>query len=177
MDGSNNFEQQFVHGIQADIAKQPEESNSPKNRFIIISIVLTIIIVIESAFLVILLLNQNSDLDEEYDEEMEYEEELDDEDGSEYHQDAYYYKDSSLSSFNLICTSDDSSSFEFYQDNSVKELSSDESLSGTYSIVNSHLVSLSYPNMEKERVLYYDGSNIADGLTIYYCNENYESEL
>lgn len=183
MDGQNSFEQQFTQNLQASMATAPEKPN--KSKFAVITIILAVIIVLESIVLIAVIVSSNmqqsssEDFAEEYEEieEDEGEEDLTETDPTEYEIDAYYYKDNSLSAFSLICIQDSSlASFNFSPDNSVREYDSSSSLiaSGTYSISNEHLIKITYSNDNKERVLYYDGTNIADGLTIYYCNENYE---
>lgn len=165
MDNNSNFEQQFTQNLKASAATAPMEStNASSNKLpLAIAIALAAITLVESIALVITLNNYFSITNEEV---TDYETSIEEEPIA----DAYVYDDDyNLIAFDLICTTEDGSYYSFSSDKKFEQHNAIGAISnsGSYTIANDSLVSLSNGN----KVLYYDGFDIADGLTIYTCEE------
>lgn len=166
MDNNGNFEQQFTQNLKAS-APAPTAatvSASPNKVSLVIIIALAAITLLESIVLIITLSNYFSIMNEGSDdiEEVSLEEEPD---ANNY----TYDNDYNLLAFGLTCVAEDGSSYEFTLDNKYEQYNGAGSLaaSGPYTITNDSLISLSGSN----KVLYYDGFDVADGTTIYTCEE------
>lgn len=169
---NENFEQQFQQNLQASMA-QPVANNTGSGKLpLIISIALAAVVLVESIALVITLNNYfaitNGDEDVE---EVAIDEE-------EENNGVYIYDDDyNLTAMNITCTAENGAKFVLTNAKNYQELDSSSSQigSGSYSITNDSLVSLSGANNNQERVLYYDGFSLADGTTLYECEENVPS--
>ena len=167
MDNSN-FEQQFKQNVKTSaMAPVPTASTGETNKLpLIIAIVLAIVTLVESIVLIIALSNRPS-VQTETSENNDYQTPIAYDD---YIRSAYVYDDDyNLIAVNFSCVADDKSSYILTASNYFEQRDSAGSVtaSGDYSISNDSLVSLK----DSGKVLYYDGFNIADGLTIYKCEE------
>lgn len=176
---NNDFEQQFTQNIKASIAQpsvqsptayEPSSTHTAgaiTNKFpLIIAIALAAVTLVESIALIITLNNYFSYVNDDYIEEDDTEDIV-----TQY--DNYVYDDDyNLTAINLTCKNDDGTSYVFTTDGKYQALNSSSSLSnfGTYTITNDSLISLNNTD-GTNKVLYYDGFSVADGLTIYSCEE------
>lgn len=159
---NNSFEQQFTQSLNA-VPLQSADSGMGKSKLpVIISIVLAVIVVIESIALIFIVNNPSSGTEEDYDVDDGYIEEEED-----YVDNNYAYDDNdNLIAMNASCKATDGSTITL--DTSGKYTATGPLAgSGTYTITNDSLISLS----GSDKILYYDGWSLADGLTIYSCEE------
>lgn len=165
MDNNGNYERQFAQNLKSATPIPMENASTGSNKLLlVITIMLAIITLMESIALITTLNNYFSIMNEEvvvdessFEEEPVY--------------DAYVYDDDyNLTAFNLICTTEDGSYFSFDSDKKFEQHNTTGAISasGSYTITNDSLITLS----GSDKVLYYDGFDIADGLTIYNCEEN-----
>ena len=144
----------------------PETSKSNIKLSLIIIIVLSIALLLESIVLIVTLSNY-FDLTGSNDEESLEE--------STVLVDPNYTWDEegNLASMEVTCTADDGSRFVLGKDGKYQEYnsSSTEIDSGTYTISSDSLVSLSSTKTTGEKVLYYTGFELAYNTTIYNCDE------
>lgn len=165
MDNNGNFEQQFTQDLKTVAPAPVKAPSTGSNKVLLaITIALTVITLVESIALVITLSNYFSIVNGEDDAAYE----IPSEEG--YANEAYTYDDEyNLISVNLDCVAEDGAAYELRADNKFEQYNGAGSLaaSGPYTITNDSLISLSGSN----KVLYYDGFEIADGLTIYTCKE------
>lgn len=171
MDNTGNFEQQFTQNVKATATQPVYEAQSVgttgnSKLLIAITIALAAIVLVESIALVLTLSNYFSYTNAESggeENEASYEENTS---NPNYSWDESY----NLTAMNLTCTAEDGSYFTFDLNNKYEEHNSTSAIAslGSYAITNGSLVSLS----NSGKVLYYDGWDIADGLTIYKCEEN-----
>ena len=166
---NDNFEQQFQQNLQASMAQPVANESSSGKLPLIISIALAAVILVESIALVITLNNYFAIMNGEEDGDAITVEEEPADNG------VYVYDDNyNLTAMNITCTSENGAKFVLTNTKNYQELDSSSSQigSGTYSIINDSLIPLSGANNNQERVLYYDGFNLADGTTLYECEEN-----
>ena len=177
---NKSFEQQFAESIKAPTTSSPTPpmfpTKSPKAApvnvptpttsqpkiSLFVAIMFGFIALIEAIALVITLNNYFSLLDISSEENVTEEDEPVDE--------IYKYDtDLNLVAFDLVCVSKDSSYYVFDIDNEYEYFNGANSLaaSGKYTITNDDLISVT----GLDKVLYYDGTDIADGLNIYECEE------
>ena len=168
MDNNGNFEQQFTQDLKT-VAPAPVKAPSTGSNKVLLAVTIALIVItlVESIALVITLSNYFSitTADEEDYGTPSNEETTDDSNVGSF----IYDDDYNLTSFSLNCIADDGAYYNFGTDNKFEQYNGAGSLaaSGPYSITNDNLISLSGSN----KVLYYDGFEIADGLTIYTCKE------
>ena len=166
MDNNSNFEQQFTQNLKASAAPVADSSSSSSKLPLVVAIALAAVTLVESIVLIVTLSNYFSLVgsmnETEVVEESIPEDSLVDNN--------YTYDDSdNLVSMNVKCTNGNGVSYDLKTDNSYTLSGSDSAnATGTYTITNDSLVSLSGSN----KVLYYDGISLADGLTIYECEED-----
>lgn len=165
---NNSFEQQFKQNVKnTAMSPMATTTTGDTNKLpLIIAIVLAIVTLIESIALIIALSNRPS-VQTETSENDDYQTPIAHDD---YIRSAYVYDDDyNLIAVNFSCVADDRSSYILTASNYFEQRDSAGSVtaSGDYSISNDSLVSLK----DSGKVLYYDGFNIADGLTIYKCEE------
>lgn len=166
MDNTGNFEQQFTQNVksaatqpvyEAKLGSAPSGSKLP----IVIAIALAAIVLVESIALIITLGNYFSLTNNSGTEEIEMD--------NAYQEDSdYVYNDNDeLTAIKLTCEAPDGSYYVFDVNNKYEEHNSTSAIanSGTYKITHDKLISLS----NGDKILYYDGFEIADGLTIYSC--------
>lgn len=172
MDNNGNFEQQFTQNLKASApVAQPVGADTGNSKLpLIIAIVLAVVTLIESIVLIITLTNYFSFFNTNGEEEEYYEEVPVDEEA--YIDNNYNYdSEFNLTAFNVTCTSNDGASYTFDLTNNYS-YSGTPSSTGTYTINDSDLISLS----NSDKVLYYNGVSVADGLTLYTCTEATGSE-
>lgn len=173
---NNNYEQQFIQNTRQSnqpMAPRPAAAPSTSGSVLplVIAIILAFIVLIESIVLAIFAVNY-------FTPEEEFEDITTVNDSPEalsaagsYTYDANY----GITAFNLTCTSDDGATFTFTKAKEYQQTdtSSNPVSNGTYSIINSGAVVLDDPNTSGEdKIVYYDGYNIIDGVTFYACEEN-----
>lgn len=164
---NNSFEQQFTQKVKATtvpLPTAPIPDNNSSKLPLIIAIVLALVTLIESIILIITLNNYFSITSVEGEEAYEIPED------EALLENAYIYDDdSNLVAMSLSCTNEDGTYYNFNTDNQFEQHNANGALttSGSYTITNDNLISLSGSN----KVLYFDGFGIADGLTIYNCEE------
>ena len=163
---NNDFEQQFTKNLKdsAPVVAQPMEASVGSSKLpLIVAIVLAVVTLVESIALIIALNNVNTALS--FNEVEEYtDEEL--AEGDYYDEENFTYdEDFNITAFKDTCTASDGSSYTFDLSNKYS-LSGASSSNGTYTVVDGDLIALS----NSDKVLYYNGVNVADGLTIYECN-------
>ena len=163
----NNFEQQFTQNVKSTMPQQPVAIKNDNSKLIlIIAIALAAITLVESIALIITLTNFFSSGDDYDDTAVSDEYFVDEED------DSYGYDDDgNLSWLNITCKAEDGSQYTLSQAKTYEQRNSSSSIvgSGDYSIVDDDLISLT--GASEEKVLYYNGFDLADGLKIYYCDE------
>lgn len=144
---------------------------------LIVAAVLGVVVVIETIFLVMAMTNNPNVATEEeevYDETALEEETLEEDDGS-----YVYDEDDNLIAVEATCTAENGASFALTTDNkySQYDATSNQVGSGTYSIIESSVIPLTSANAgDPQKVLYYDGWILADGTTIYNCEEEVTEE-
>ena len=170
---TTNFENQFVQTIKsssqpivpADAPRTENKSFLP----IIISVILSAIIVLQSIAL-IMLVNTNSSIFNNTDDEVE-----ETEDDTE--QIPYVYDDSGfLVALSANCKSSDGSSFFLTLDNSFEEYDTSSTLvdSGKYSINRNSV--FTFNRKSGDKTLFYDGYQLTDGTVFYNCEEEPDEE-
>ena len=165
MDNNGNFEQQFTQNLKATApAPVPTTATAGTNKLpLVIAIALAAITLVESIVLIITLSNYFSLVNGDSDAY-----EIPTEGSSD--AEAYAYDDDyNLTAVSLSCVAEDGSSYKLTIDNQFEQYNAAGSLaaSGPYTITNDNLISLAGSN----KVIYFDGFDIADGLTIYTCEE------
>lgn len=162
MDNANNFEQQFSQNVKAAaVAPVPTANSEGSSKLpLVVAIALAAVTLVESIVLIITLSNYfaltNYTEDEYYESEEVYNEST---------ADAYVYDDDyNLAAVGITCTAENGATITL---DTTNKYSGSSLGSGTYTITNDSLISLQGSN----KVLYYDGVDLADGLTIYTCEE------
>ena len=164
---NNNFEQQFTQNVKSAMPAKPvANTGDGSSRLpLVVAIVLGVITLVETVILAVTLVNffQVVNPAEEEAIESDYEP-FSGEDES-----TGYNDDDELVWLNVTCTNKDSDSKYVFTKSKSYQLYNGSNLvnSGSYTIVNDSLVSLSG---NEGKVLFYDGWSIADGLTIYDCD-------
>lgn len=167
MDNNSNFEQQFTQEVKASVAQPVYESSPAQNKssskaLPIVAIILAVTVLVESIVLAITLTNyfasfsgsEEAPIDESSSSDNTYS----------------YDADGDLIGMSLTCTAQDGSSYALKATGSYQQLNNLGIVvnSGTYTLNNGSLISFS----DNDKVLYYDGFDIADGLNIYECTKN-----
>lgn len=173
MDNSNSFEQQFAQNLKATAQPvqyyntNPSGNSGNSKLSLVIIISLAAITLVESIVLLITLRNYFSTVNNYFALSEEYSRgttTTDDEENDNV-DNVYIYDDNeNLTAMDVTCTTADGNSYSFTNTGTY----TGGGISGTYTITNDSLISLS----GSSKVLYYDGSTVADGLTIYECKEN-----
>ena len=173
---NNDFEQQFTQNVKKTMpAKSATTTGDSLSKLpLVVAIVLGIVTLIESIILIVTLINffqVVNPVEEEISVDVEEYDTIGDEDEF-----TGYNDNDELVWLNLTCTNEDSNSkYVFTKTKDFQQFKgSDIVNSGTYSIVNDTLVSLSG---DGGKVLFYDGYSVADGLTIYDCDFDVEESV
>ncbi len=187
---NNNFEKQFkssidnatldsnIHKPVAPNLYNAKKDDSSKLPWIV-SIVLAIIILIESIALAIVLVNYFNIVNAE---DAEWAPEASEEDTSLENntndENFIYDDDYYLTAANLKCTNDDGAMIVLDTSNNFKRYDNASALidSGNYSIKDDGLISVTSNGSDNGKVFYYNYASIADGLTIYNCEEDNTEE-
>ena len=169
---ANNFETQFVQTIKT--APQPVEPvvEKPNHTNLIVTIIFTVVMVLQSVFLVVTLIKVSSLLEPEAEDEETIE--LDDSDS----EDPFRYNEGgSLAAVDFTCNSEDGSSYTLTLDNNYEKqnASSEVIESGTYSVQND-LVFDFEGNNSSHKKLFYSEYILTDGDVFYNCDEMPSSE-
>ena len=160
----------IIEPVTSEIPKNINTKADSAKVFKIATIVLAVLVVIESIAIGFMMMNhvglsRESDFDTEDEEESSIEEDTEEIDDTKY----VFNDDGDLTAFDLTCTQENGASYIFSKDGSFSynDASGDMS-SGSYSFVHNGIISLT-GGQDNNRVLYYDGSMVADGTTIYEC--------
>lgn len=163
---NNSFEQQFKQNVDNKmtelVSNPPKPPRSKVNVPVIISIILAIIVLIETIAICIMVHNHFASTNEDFYEVIELEEANDD---------ILLDEEKRLVAMNLTCINDSGDYFTFSTDSTFEEYDSTSNLlgSGTYSVFNDSIIILNNPDGVQERTLYYNWLNLANGTTLYDC--------
>ncbi|MBQ6414609.1 hypothetical protein IJI28_03255 [Candidatus Saccharibacteria bacterium] len=178
---NSNYEKEFINSIkqtgqQIPLSQQKLKiATNTSKPHLAITIILAIIVLIESVALAILAFNYGEVLDLYGNNEPEYNETTnnDSPEALSNDNDFTYGENYEVTAFNLICTNGDGSKYTFTKSKNYQK--TDTSLgsteSGTYSIVNGGAVILNNPNQTEEKIVYYNGYDIMEGTTFYTCDK------
>ncbi|MDO5451476.1 MAG: hypothetical protein Q4F56_00085 [Candidatus Saccharibacteria bacterium] len=173
---NDDFEQQFTQTVKTLATEHPpvveREPISPKpssnSKLLIIAIiVLSIILLVESIALIITLNNYFSNMEYEYVEE-------DLGEATEIPDSNYVWdEEGNLVAFDISCTSGNGSRYVLNKDGKYQEYDNSSTLVdlGTYTIINNGIIPLTSTRTTEEKVIYYDGFDLAHNTTIYHCEE------
>lgn len=142
----------------------PQSNTASPNLPLVISIILALVVLVESIVLIFFGINFFGSHDDDYVplDESSYD---DTENSSVEYDDTY-----TVTALNLQCSNDDGSTITFDDTmNYTTTGSSQLGESGTYSIVNGEAVVLN-SNSGQERVVYFDDFSIVDGIKFYTCS-------
>ncbi len=162
---NENFKQQFTQNIRSASVQPVAAVGAPSRLPFIIALALAAIVLVESIALLVTLTNYFSAVNNYF--AVEPDDVINEE---AYVDNTYVFdKDGNLSAMELICTSTAGNKYVFNKDNTFvqSDSSSNQTGSGSYSITNDSLISLN----NSDHVLYYDGFSVADGTTLYSCEE------
>lgn len=164
---ANSFEKQFVQTIKTTPRPVEQMVEKPDRTNLIVLIILSITMVLQTIFLVITLINVNSLLEPEAEDE-----EISETDDSDLEEPYRYNEGGSLAAVGLICSSEDGSSYVLALDNKYEKqnASSEVMESGTYSIQND-LVFDFVDSISNHQKLFYGEYILTDGDVFYNCNE------
>ena len=172
---NNNFEQQFMQNLQATAAPAPTPvqaggaGGGGSKVPLITTIVLAVVVLVESIALVLALVSLGQANSGEYysDEEISDEGDVDGESD-------YVFNDNyDLVALNVACDNQESGNkIELTTSNGYKLSDASGSVisTGTYSLLRDSIVVVK-PSSGSESTLYYDGIVLADGTTIYECGD------
>ena len=173
---NNSYEQQFIRNV-----KQTARPTPPKNTNIstpsstklplIVAIVLAVTLLIESVVLIIFVVNSFDFEEEDYDDEETYANDSPEalSENSNFEYDNNYH----ITAFNLSCDTEEGAKYTFDKSGVYQKTDKSSNLvdSGIYSITNDTAVILkNAETSSQERIVYYDGYSIVEGLTFYYCD-------
>ena len=168
MENDYDYGKEFQKRAKLDLLQELEVQKRKQKRVWLVVIVLAVVIVLETiTFSVILAnsLNGNETDDFAMTEEEVTPQDFDVDVGEEYDEEG------NIVGIEQNCVSDDGGKFEFTYDKTYKRYDSDGSMidNGIYDLVNDGLVALKDSEGVK-KVLYYDGYDVADGLSLYHCD-------
>jgi len=169
---ANNFEKQFVQTIKTAPQPVKQITEKPNHTNMIVIIIFTIVMVLQSVFLVVTLIKVNSLFEPEAEDEETIE--LDDSDS----EDPFKYNEGgSLAAIGFTCSSEDGSSYVLTLDNKYekKNPSSEVIESGTYSIQND--IAFDFVDSgSNHKKLFYSEYILTDGDAFYYCDSSSDSQ-
>lgn len=168
MENDYDYRKEFQKKAKLDLLQELEVQKRKQKRVWLVVIVLAVVIVLETiTFSVILAksLNGNEADDFAMTEEEVTPQDFDVDVGEEYDEEG------NIVGIEQNCVSDDGGKFEFTYDKTYKRYDSDGSMidNGIYDLVNDSLVALKDSEGVK-KVLYYDGYDVAEGLSLYHCD-------
>lgn len=184
MDNQKTFEQQFMQNVKtAPQPVVPKPEGNPKPLQLIISIILGVVVVLQSIGLIILA--SNSAVSESSEEEYDDGETEEDTENLPY----VYNDNNELVSMEATCTAENGSYLALTKDNSFEEYGivsptadSDSHVtkstgeasptlidSGSYSVIRDSVFVFNKPS--GNRTLYFDGFTLTDGSVFYECEE------
>ena len=162
---NENFKQQFTQNVRSASVQPAVAVERPSSLPLIISLALAAIVLVESIALVITLTNYfslanpNENVEEVFNEE-------------DYVENSYFFDDDgNLSAMELVCTSEAGNKYNFRKDNTYTKVDSgsNQTGSGTYSIIKDSVIPLD--GEASGKVVYFDGFEVAEGTTLYACEE------
>ena len=169
---NQDFEQQFTQNVRSSVIKPvAAEGSGPSKLPIIIAVILTLIVVVESIALFATIGNYSTAA-KEY---LAYEEitpELDNGTESNYSYDDEY----NLTAMEITCTNENGAKITLSKSNKLEIFDANSTLidSGDYTITYDSIIS--FTGSGNDRPLYYDGSFLADDTVIYDCEETIDEE-
>jgi len=165
---NQNFEQQFTQNIRATAAPIAPVGAEGSKLPLVIAIALAAIVLVESIALIITISNYFTAVNEYFSVEEEIIPEGNEpEDNGTY----VYDENTNLIALNITCATENGAKFNLTNTKKIEQYDSTGSLvgSGNYSILNDSIISITGSN--SDRTLYYDGFVLADGTTLYNCEE------
>lgn len=168
---SQSYEQAFMQSIQQPSPPPSSiDPTKPNKSFlpIIISIILAFVVIIETIALVsISNKSANSSDDEEISRVSTANDSAEDISDARLTFDENY----TIVALEFACIADDGAKYEFTKTKTYKHTDASSTVidSGTYSIVNGGAVVLNETDPTKQRIIYYDGYYIMEGLDFYGC--------
>ena len=170
---NQNFEQQFTQNVRSS-AVQPVgvESSSSSKLPLVISIALAAIILVESIALLITITNYSNAVNEYFSYDGDAGEVVDEGGVDGTTEDDYVYDDNgNLTAMEINCTNESGTKIKLDKSNKLEILDSNSNVtnSGSYTILRDSVISLT--GSSNDRTFYYDGLILADGTTIYDCEE------
>ena len=178
---NNSYEQEFIKSIKQP--KQPVPTPRPALKPnsdastlpLIVSIILGIVVLVESVALIIFAINYGEVLDlyGENNSTSSGEATNDSPEALSENSNFTYDEDYNVISFDLTCTAEDGSKYAFTKAGTYQKTdgSSNSVDSGSYSVINSGAVVLKSSNQTNDKTVYYDGYDIIEGITFYTCGE------
>ena len=177
---NNSYEQDFIKNVKQ--TKQPAAPSRSTSKTTtstsmlptIVAIILGLIVLVESVALVIFAINYGVVLDLYGDSTIEYvDEETEGTPESLSESSSYEYdEDFNVVAFDLICSAEGGSRYEFAKSGAYQKTDSGSNLldSGTYSILENSVVVLKNPDRTEDEFIYYDGYDvIIEDDTFYDC--------
>lgn len=181
---NNNYEQDFIKNVRATSRVAPPANkgvggaDGASRLPLIVSIVLAMVVLVESIALTVFAINYGEVLDLYGDDVADSEFDTNDDspealsEGSIYNFDENYM----ITAFDLTCVADDGIKYSFTKAGDYEKTDDSSNIidSGTYSILNGSAVVLNnsdVPNGDKKMVAYYDGAYLIEDTTFYTCEE------
>ena len=177
----NSYEQEFIKNVKRASGPSVGGANSGATSSsklpLVVSILLAIIVLVESVALIVFAINYAEVLDL-YGEDVavEYDSSKDSPEDLSENSNFTFDNDYNVTAFNLECVSEDDAKYSFTKAGEYKKTDKTSAVtdSGSYSIVNSGAVILNSRSDAiggEKKIVYYDGYNIMDGLNFYTCDE------
>ena len=168
MENDNDYKKDFQKKAKLDFLRELDVRKRQQKTAWIVAAVLAVVIVLETIVFSVIIarfLNGDGLDDSEMTEEEITPQDFDVDVGEEYDEEG------NIVGIEQNCVSSDDGKFEFAYDKTYKRYDSSGSLidNGIYDLVNGSLVALK-DGEEVKKVLYYDGYNVADGLSLYRCD-------
>ena len=190
----NEFERNFIQSVKNDVSQQNFNKNQPKvanistsspddsikdikpkkhiNLSQIISLIAIVVVVIQSTIIIILLTNHSSLTNNTTTSNDDNNIEVEEGQGSVSSETYIFDDNDNLIALDFKCTIDDNSYYVLDKSNNITKWDKGSIVeSGNYSIYNNNLIQTSFSN-NNGNVLFYDGRYLADGITLYKCQEN-----
>ena len=164
----NDYEKEFQKKAKLELLRELDVRKRQQKTAWMVVAVLAVAIVLETIVFSVVIansLNGGGSNDFEMTEEEVTSEDYDVDVGEEYDEEG------NIVGIEQTCVSDDGGKFEFAYDKAYKRYDSGGNLidDGVYDLVNGSLVALKDGEGVKQ-VLYYDGYNVAEGLSLYHCD-------
>ena len=173
MNGSN-FGQTFTQGVKVearDIRVMSESNRRTVKYLITVIVILAVVCLVEGILLINMMLTRPDD------DEVAAPTTTNDSSEALSGNGLYFDDDYNIIAFDYKCVNSDGAGYLFMKNNTYQQFDAQSDVidEGDYSIINSGAVILSGASgSESERIVYYDGYSIMDGIVFYDCKENKE---